>query len=67
MCVCNFCPVISFKSPNVHALFVKVHVLFVKVKTLFVKVHALFGLTKLTVLHKSKLSYVFVVPDVDFI
>ena len=31
---------ISFKSPNVHELFVKEHVLFVKVHVLFVKLHA---------------------------
>ena len=38
-CVCR---AVSFKSPNVHALFVKVHALFVKVHALFVKVHPLF-------------------------
>ena len=34
------CRAVSFKSPNVHALFAKVHALFVKVHALFVKVHA---------------------------
>ena len=34
------CHAVSFKSPNVQALFVKVHALFVKVHALFVKVHA---------------------------
>ena len=36
------CRAVSFKSPNVHALFRKVHALFVKVLELFVKVDALF-------------------------